>query len=155
MGELIPLLRHLEQSRFYGSVELKYEAGRVVLIRKSETFIVTGEGACNTVLFRPSSTASCVNKQARAIASSSCRPSIPSFMSRSQTTWSLVMVARFLSKHPIDSRVPDQRKRCPGEFVRSASHAARTLFPLGSRVDKFGKTLLKPLKNCYLSTFQE
>jgi hypothetical protein len=38
MNELIQLLRQLEQSRFYGAVELKYEAGRVVLIRKSETF---------------------------------------------------------------------------------------------------------------------
>lgn len=38
MNELVQLLRQLEQSRFYGSVELKYEAGRVVLIRKSETF---------------------------------------------------------------------------------------------------------------------
>ena len=37
MNELVQLLRHLEQARFYGSVELKYEAGRVVLIRKSET----------------------------------------------------------------------------------------------------------------------
>ena len=31
------LLRSLEQSRFYGTVELKFESGRVVLIRKSET----------------------------------------------------------------------------------------------------------------------
>ena len=38
MNDLIQLLRQLEQSRFYGSVELKYEVGRVVLIRKSETF---------------------------------------------------------------------------------------------------------------------
>jgi hypothetical protein len=38
MNELIELLRNFEKSRFYGSVELKYEAGRVVLIRKSETF---------------------------------------------------------------------------------------------------------------------
>ncbi|HKN74221.1 MAG TPA: hypothetical protein VJW94_03510 [Candidatus Acidoferrum sp.] len=37
MNELVQLLRQLEQARFYGSVELKYEAGRVVLIRKSET----------------------------------------------------------------------------------------------------------------------
>lgn len=37
MNELVQLLRQLEDSRFYGSVELKYEAGRVVLIRKSET----------------------------------------------------------------------------------------------------------------------
>ena len=31
------LLRSLEQSRFYGTVELKFESGRVVLIRKTET----------------------------------------------------------------------------------------------------------------------
>lgn len=31
-------LRDLEQSGFYGSVELKYENGRLVLARKSETF---------------------------------------------------------------------------------------------------------------------
>jgi len=31
------LLRNLEQSKFYGSVELKYESGRVVLVRKSES----------------------------------------------------------------------------------------------------------------------
>jgi hypothetical protein len=37
MDELIRLLRQLGESRFYGSVELKYEAGRVTLIRKSET----------------------------------------------------------------------------------------------------------------------
>jgi|HubBroStandDraft_6_1064221.scaffolds.fasta_scaffold1884135_2 hypothetical protein len=38
MNEMVQLLRQLEESRFYGAVELKYEAGRVVLIRKSETF---------------------------------------------------------------------------------------------------------------------
>ena len=32
------LTRELEKSRFYGSLELKYEDGRLVLIRKSETF---------------------------------------------------------------------------------------------------------------------
>jgi hypothetical protein len=32
------LLAELEAARFYGSLELKYEAGRVVLIRKTETF---------------------------------------------------------------------------------------------------------------------
>ena len=31
------LLRSLEQSRFFGTLELKFEAGRVVLIRKTET----------------------------------------------------------------------------------------------------------------------
>ena len=37
MSELIVLLRELEASRFYGSLELKYEAGKIVLVRKSET----------------------------------------------------------------------------------------------------------------------
>ena len=31
------LLHSLEQSRFFGTVELKFESGRVVLIRKTET----------------------------------------------------------------------------------------------------------------------
>ena len=30
--------RELEKSHFYGSLELKYEDGRLVLIRKTETF---------------------------------------------------------------------------------------------------------------------
>jgi len=37
MNDLVQLLCQLEQSRFYGLIEVKYEAGRVVLIRKSET----------------------------------------------------------------------------------------------------------------------
>ena len=32
------LISALEQSQFYGSLELKYEGGRLMLIRKSETF---------------------------------------------------------------------------------------------------------------------
>jgi hypothetical protein len=47
MNELIQLFRQFEQDRFYGSVELKYEAGRVVLIRKSETFKPTESGYGN------------------------------------------------------------------------------------------------------------
>jgi len=34
---LTDLLRDLEQSGFYGSVELKYENGRITIARKSET----------------------------------------------------------------------------------------------------------------------
>jgi hypothetical protein len=34
---LTDFLRDLEQSGFYGSVELKYENGRLTLARKSET----------------------------------------------------------------------------------------------------------------------
>jgi len=36
--QISELTRELEKSRFYGSLELKYEDGRLVLIRKSETF---------------------------------------------------------------------------------------------------------------------
>ncbi len=31
------MLRRLEQNQFYGSIELKFEAGHVVLVRKTET----------------------------------------------------------------------------------------------------------------------
>ncbi len=35
--ELLPLLREAEESGYFGSIELKYEAGRVVIIKRSET----------------------------------------------------------------------------------------------------------------------
>ncbi len=38
MIELIEMLKKLDQGRFYGSLEIKFEAGKVVLIRKSESF---------------------------------------------------------------------------------------------------------------------
>ena len=31
------ILQELEQRRFYGSLEIKFEAGRMVLIKKTET----------------------------------------------------------------------------------------------------------------------
>lgn len=31
------ILHELEQTRFYGSLEIKFEAGHVVLLRKTET----------------------------------------------------------------------------------------------------------------------
>ena len=37
------LTQELERTRFYGSLELKYEDGRLVLIRKTETFKPTME----------------------------------------------------------------------------------------------------------------
>lgn len=37
MQRLDRLLADLEHQRFYGSVEIKFEAGRVVLVRKTET----------------------------------------------------------------------------------------------------------------------
>ena len=36
-NSLADFLRDLEQSGFYGSVELKYENGRITIARKSET----------------------------------------------------------------------------------------------------------------------
>lgn len=37
MQGLDQLLADLKHQRFYGSVEIKFEAGRVVLVRKTET----------------------------------------------------------------------------------------------------------------------
>jgi hypothetical protein len=37
MNELSQLLRELEATRFYGSLELKFEAGKLVLLKKTET----------------------------------------------------------------------------------------------------------------------
>jgi hypothetical protein len=37
MSEVERLIQELAQKRFYGSVTLKFEAGRVVLLRKEET----------------------------------------------------------------------------------------------------------------------
>ena len=37
MNAVTEVLHDLERQRFYGSVEIKYEAGRVVLLRKTET----------------------------------------------------------------------------------------------------------------------
>ena len=45
--ELESLLTQLRRQRFYGSLELKFEAGRVVLLRKSETLKLTVENCRN------------------------------------------------------------------------------------------------------------
>ena len=37
MTTLTELLRSLEAGRFYGSLELKYESGRIVVARKTES----------------------------------------------------------------------------------------------------------------------
>jgi len=37
MGELIDLIKGLTTKRFYGTLEIKFEAGRVVLVRQTET----------------------------------------------------------------------------------------------------------------------
>lgn len=48
MEQAIKLLRELEAGKFYGSLELKFEAGIVVLIRKTETFKPTEPGYGNS-----------------------------------------------------------------------------------------------------------
>jgi hypothetical protein len=42
MSDLTQLLAQLQRQRFYGSLEIKLEAGRIVLLRKSETIKLTG-----------------------------------------------------------------------------------------------------------------
>jgi len=37
MNDLTQLLHQLEAARFYGSLELKFEAGHIVLLKKTET----------------------------------------------------------------------------------------------------------------------
>jgi hypothetical protein len=44
---LAQILCDLERGRFYGSLELKFEAGRVVLLRKIETIKPTVENCRN------------------------------------------------------------------------------------------------------------
>ena len=44
MNDLIHFLHQLEQSRFYGVLEVKFEAGNVVLLKKTETFKPTHPG---------------------------------------------------------------------------------------------------------------
>jgi hypothetical protein len=45
MGFLLHMLRQLEAERFFGGLEVKFEAGRVVIIRKIETFKPVGRDA--------------------------------------------------------------------------------------------------------------
>jgi hypothetical protein len=37
LNEAIELIRQLAQERFYGAITLKFEAGKVILLRKEET----------------------------------------------------------------------------------------------------------------------
>ena len=37
MNTVTEILRELEQSRFYGTLEIKFEGGSVVLVRKTQT----------------------------------------------------------------------------------------------------------------------
>ena len=43
MNTISEVLGDLERKGFYGSVEIKFEAGRVVLLRKTETIKPTGQ----------------------------------------------------------------------------------------------------------------
>ena len=47
MQTVINVLHDLESHRFYGSVELKYEAGQIVLLRKTETIKPVDENCRN------------------------------------------------------------------------------------------------------------
>ncbi len=47
MDSVDQLLTELERQRFYGSLEIKFEAGKVVLLRKTETIKPTVEN-CRT-----------------------------------------------------------------------------------------------------------
>jgi hypothetical protein len=38
MQEIFELLQRLARERFYGAVTLKFEAGRIVVLKKEETF---------------------------------------------------------------------------------------------------------------------
>lgn len=48
MDSVDQLLTELERQRFYGSLEIKFEAGKVVLLRKTETIKPTVENCRNT-----------------------------------------------------------------------------------------------------------
>ena len=43
MNAVQQLVTELERPRFYGSLEIKFEAGKVILLRKSETIKPTVE----------------------------------------------------------------------------------------------------------------
>jgi len=47
MNDLISLLRQLEVSHFYGSLEVKFEAGHIIVIRKTESIKPAGSADAN------------------------------------------------------------------------------------------------------------
>jgi hypothetical protein len=54
LTDIPQLLEHLRQSRFYGSLEIKLEAGRIVLLKKTETIKPTEERAVIKALLKQS-----------------------------------------------------------------------------------------------------
>lgn len=48
MNSLTQLLEEVTRERFYGSVEIKFEAGKPVLVRKTETIKPTYAGGRDT-----------------------------------------------------------------------------------------------------------
>lgn len=48
MTVLSDLLRTLEQSRFYGTLELRYESGHIVLVKRTETMKLSQPDFRNT-----------------------------------------------------------------------------------------------------------
>ena len=47
MNELVAMLRQLETSRFYGSVEVKFEAGHIVVVKKTESIMLSKDHRTN------------------------------------------------------------------------------------------------------------
>ena len=43
MDSIILLIKDLREKRFFGSLEIKFEGGRIVLIRKTETIKLAKE----------------------------------------------------------------------------------------------------------------
>jgi hypothetical protein len=48
LADVMELFRALEQRRFFGVTELKWEAGHIVLVRKSENFKTRAEIDCRS-----------------------------------------------------------------------------------------------------------
>ncbi len=42
MDDLVKMLRELEERGFFGVVEVKFERGRVTVIRRTETYVPNG-----------------------------------------------------------------------------------------------------------------
>jgi hypothetical protein len=45
MNEAVELIRQLVRERFYGAISIKFEAGRIVIIKKEETIKPTNLSA--------------------------------------------------------------------------------------------------------------
>jgi len=48
MNQLMELLKGLERERFYGTVQVEYKAGQVILVRKEQTIKLGDRGTTPT-----------------------------------------------------------------------------------------------------------